>query len=186
MVALWADAGCDASDPPPRKPPVVQRAFPDTESLRATGGGHATAATGAAQSLDVAATPSRLPDTAKSAPASVVTPPPSPPSSADRVAAVLLLVPAAGKDGGGFAGRRVFRVSLDNDLGYARVELDGRDVTASAIQRVYPQSALLAPAVATRPPGHPAAPRAWRQPSSADLTARHASTMNPNGAPIID
>ncbi|MEO7668485.1 MAG: hypothetical protein ABIW57_04045 [Polyangia bacterium] len=183
VAALCAVASCDAAGTPVRRPPV-QRVFPNTETLRAPGDGPA-GVTSSAQTPDVATTPPRFLDAAKADAAPGVTPPSSP-ASGDRVAAVLLLVPASGKDGGGFAGRRVFRVSLDNDLGDARVELDGRDLPASAIQRVYPQSALLTPAVATRPPGHPAAPRAWRQPSSADLTVRHASTMNPNGAPIID
>ena len=125
------------------------------------------------------------------------------------------MLPIGGDELAGPGGTRTYKVSLGADLGEASVEIDGRDMGAMPVRRVYPQPPVATAGLARPTPpaaGPPpfaalsravAAGQATLDPVSRGVprmrSARRAVTAsngpsrasqqaipNPNGAPIID
>lgn len=183
----WASLGlaCDTPRRPSVKPPLVQRAFPETTDFRTD-----SSIVNDRPAAPVTARP--VPAPSPRAGASVAEPALASPKP-ERVAAVLLMLPAGVDDPAGSRGTRTYKVSLGADLGEARVEIDGRDMGALAVRRAYPQPRLANVSLAgpTTPAPLASPPRA--RPAQRTVTAinGHLPTsqtqiLNPNGAPIID
>lgn len=199
LTCACLSLACDAADRPIPQARVLPRAFPETadfrDEARAAAAGSVPAESAKPAPLTAPATAAPAAGVSLAAPPATLAPAPS--RGGERVAAVLLMLPDDAA-GAGSKGTRTYKVSLGPDLGDARVEINGRDMGALPVQRVYPQQRVASPAR----PMLPGMPIAVSRPAGVDGTlpplrpARRAVTetmpttqlgiMNPNGAPIID
>ena len=170
------------------RPPVQRRAFPETADLPADSfpavEGHVVVAEKSATGTE--ALPRGVARTSVAADDKPV------PTKPPMVAAVLLMFPEPAADGP--RGPRTYSVSLGAGLGQATVEVDGQDLGAIPVRRVYPQPRGAAPArprfvpdVAAQPANGPGpAPTARTQVGTGVASSVRERTSNANGAPIID